>query len=86
MLGYDAGKIGAPYRKVVFRSSVAALVLALVAVLGMRLAYLHALKGLDIEPGSVVPAIVSGIVLTLLIIIFNLSSIRKRIKSSWRKE
>ena len=85
MLGYEARTIGAPYRKVVVLASAGALVLAVASVFLLRAAYLHALQGMDIDTGTVLPMLLTGLLLTLLIILFNLLSIRRRIRASWRR-
>ncbi len=84
MLGYDAKAIGAPYRRIVIIASVVALLLALAGVIGLRLSYISALKGLGEASGAFWPVALAGIVLTVLIITFNLIAISRRVKSVWR--
>lgn len=84
MLGYDASKIGAPYRRIVILSSIGAMLLALAGVFAMRLAYLPPLKSLGADTGSFWPVVIAAVVITALVILFNLASISRRVKSAWR--
>lgn len=84
MLGYDLGSVGRPYAVLAVGASCGALVLAIVSVVLLRASYLPPLEGLGAIPGSLWISVVCGVVLTLLIIIFNLISIRRKVKKSWR--
>lgn len=84
MLGYDARTVGRPYGLLVVWSSVAAGVLAVAGVLLLRLSYIDALEGLGAHPGSLLPMLTAAVVLTALIIGFNLLTVRKRTIAAWR--
>ncbi len=84
MLGYDVKAVGAPYRLIVISASAGAWILASCSVLLLRLYYLPALEGLEAHPGSVWQMLLLGIVLTAIIVIFNLIAISKKVHSAWR--
>lgn len=84
MLGYDMGSVGRPYAMLAVGASCGALLLAIAGVILLRASYLTPLEGLGASPSPLWISIVSGVVLTLLIIIFNLISIRRKVKKSWR--
>lgn len=84
MLGYDLGTVGAPYRRLVSIASAAAFLLALGGMFMLRAYYLHPLEGLGAVPAPVWIAPLAGLVLTLLIILFNLGAIRRKIRAAWR--
>lgn len=84
MLGYDTGRVGAPYRRIVVWASAVALILALGGVVLLRAFYLPALEGLDAEAGSFWPTAATGIALTAVIVFFNLASIARKVKAAWR--
>lgn len=84
MLGYRLKTIAAPYNVLVIVASAAALVLALVCLMPLRAYYLESVTALGARPALpwLVPAI--GLILTALIIVFNLLTVRRRITSSFR--
>lgn len=84
MLGYDTRVVARPYERLVVIASSAAGLLAIGAGFGLRAFYLSSLRGLGAEPGFPWPAPVVGVVLTLLIIIFNIISVRRRVSQAWR--
>ncbi len=84
MLGYPLGKVGAPYCKIVIWASSAAAVLAIVAALLLRNAYLEPLRGLGAGNGSLWIIVALDIILTALIILFNILAVRKKVRASWR--
>lgn len=84
MLGYDTSSVGAPYRRIVVAASCTALLLSLAAAFGLRAFYSESLSGLGAEPGAAWPTILCGLALTLLIILFNLLSVRIKVRESFR--
>lgn len=84
MLGYPLRTVGAPYRQMIAYSCVAALLLALGAVYGFRLTYLHQLEGLGAGGGNVLPALLTGIGLTAAVIVLNIIAVSRRVAGSWR--
>ena len=84
MLGYPLGKVGAPYCRIVIWASSGAAVLALAAAALLRNAYLEPLRGLGAATGSFWPVIILAIILTAIIVIFNIIAVRKKVRASWR--
>lgn len=85
MLGYDLKAVARPYSVMAVWAAAAALLLAFGAVFALRIWYLEPLRGLGALPGSPWLTPFVGIILTLLIILFNLLSIRTKVRASWRK-
>lgn len=84
MLGYPLGRVGAPYSRIVIISSAIAALLALLSTFLLRSAYLEPLRGLGAQTGSFLPVVILGLLLTLLIILFNIIAVRRKVKASWR--
>lgn len=84
MLGYGLSTVGSPYRTIAIGSSVLALLLAVTATFILRNFYIDSLAGLGATPGNIWFTICAGLLLTLLIILFNLLSIRRKIHRAWR--
>jgi len=84
MLGYPLSKVGAPYRSIIIVASAAAGLLALGATIAMRCAYLSQLRALGAETASIFPAIITDVILTSLIILFNIFAVNRKVKASWR--
>lgn len=84
MLGYPLGKVGAPYCRIVIFSSLGAAILAFGASMLLRGAYLEPLRGLGADTGSIWPVVLLCLILTLLIILFNILAVTRKIRSSWR--
>lgn len=84
MLGYGLPTAGRPYRIIAVGSSLIALALAIAATFILRSFYIDALTGLGATPGNLWLTVCTGALLTLLIILLNLISIRKKILRAWR--
>lgn len=84
MLGYSLSSVANPYRMIAIGSSLVAMVLAIAAAFILRGFYLDSLVGLGATPGNLWLTICAAILLTLLIILFNLLSIRRKILRAWR--
>ena len=84
MLGYGLPATGRPYRIIAVGSSLIALALAIAATFILRSFYIDALTGLGATPGNLWLTVCTGALLTLLIILLNLISIRKKILRAWR--
>ena len=84
MLGYDTHRVASPYRAVIIAASVVALVLAIVSTFLLRGYYLPAITGLGAEASSVLPMSGCGVALTLVIILLNLLSLRRKITRAFR--
>lgn len=84
MLGYDEKDVAAPYRRMVIAACAGAWILATAGVFLLRFYYLPPLEGLDAEPSPVIIMIAAGIILTAIIIILNIISIRRKVRNAWR--
>ncbi len=84
MLGYDTGAVGAPYCRLVAVASCAAYIVALVGVLILRHSYMPAIEGLGAASGNIWLAPAAGFGLTLLAVAFNITAVRRKVKSAWR--
>ncbi len=84
MLGYPLGKVAAPYCRLVVWASVLAYVAAIVAALLLRSSYLPSIEGMGAGGGSIVIPLLVGLGLTVLIVVFNVWSVNRKVKSSWR--
>lgn len=83
-LGCPLRAVGAPYRTLTAWSCGAALLLALAAVYGFRLTYLHQLEGLGGGHGGLWLAPLVGVALTAAVITLNMAAVSRRVRSSWR--
>lgn len=84
MLGYSPRAVAAPYGRMVVIASGAALLLALISVFLLRHTYLSSLTGLGAEPASIWVTIALGAALTLIVVLLNLNTVRRRVIGSWR--
>lgn len=85
MLGYPLKEVGAPFRRIIFIASTAALLAALLAVLLLRVYYGEALSGMTTgSTGNLWLVPLTGILLTAAIIIFNILAVRKKVIESFR--
>lgn len=84
MLGYGLGPVGKPYRLIAIGSSLVAMVMAVASTVILRGFYIQSLEGLGAKGGNILLTVIVALSLTLLIILFNLLSIRRRIRSAWR--
>ena len=85
MLGYDAGSVARPYTRLAVCAPTGALLLAVGCVALLRGGYLPALKGLGAASGGFIAAPCSGALITLLVIFFNVVSVRRKVHDSWRR-
>lgn len=84
MLGYEFGAVGRPYILLAGISSVIAYVMALVFTILLRLYYIGPLEGLGSSAGPIWVAPFAGLFLTVLIVVFNIIAVRRRVMSAWR--
>ena len=84
MLGYDLKSVARPYQFIAIFASVGALVLGMIAMFIMRHFYLSSIVALGADSSGVWFSISTGVVLTIIIIMFNLLSIRNKIRNAWR--
>ena len=85
LIGYSPAKVAAPYQGLTATLNAFVFILALVAVVLVRNAYLDRLTQLfpSLEAGSVWPACVAGTVLFVIVSLLNIFAIRKKIDKIW---
>lgn len=84
MLGYPLKEVGKPYERIALISSAAACLLSIAAVVLLRIFWIEPLRGLGAGEGGVWISTATAIVLTALIILFNIRSIRHKVRTAWR--
>lgn len=84
MLGFTIRAAGAPYRRIVVASASASLMLALGAMYLFRLGWIRPVAEMGGGHGLWWLAPLCGVVITLLVVLFNLIAVRRRVASSWR--
>lgn len=85
MLGYDAGSVARPYARLAVYAPLGALLLALGCVALLRGSYMPALEGLGAQSAGFIAAPCAGIIITLLVILFNVVSVRRKVRDAWRR-
>ena len=73
------------YRKCVSGRHPSAGVLALASMFLLRACYLGAVTGLGAQPASIWLAVVVAVALTAAIILLNILSVNRRVRSAWRR-
>lgn len=84
MLGYPLKSVGAPFRNIILTASIGAYLLALLLLVVLRSTYIDALRGMGQSAGNLWCAPLVGLLLTLLIILFNVLSVRRKVMGSFR--
>lgn len=84
MLGYPPGEVARPYIRLVAGASAVALLLAYGAVFALRAYYMTSIEGLGARPGSVWIMLLTGLVMTAVIVSVNVIAVRRRVVSAWR--
>ena len=77
--------VAKPYTRLAVYAPLGALFLALCCAALLRGSYLPALEGLGADSGSFLAAPAAGAIITLLVIIFNVVSVRRKVRESWRR-
>lgn len=83
-LGYGLDQTARPYYSIIIGSCSAAFVLALGATYLFRAFYIAKVTAVGGGGGNLWAAPVAGGVLTLLIVLFNIISVRRKVASAWR--
>ena len=84
MLGYPLREVAAPYSRLVIWASLVAYMLAVGAMLVLRGNYLPSLSGMGASGGGILSSLIIGFAVTLLVIIFNIVSVRRKTMTAWR--
>lgn len=83
MLGTPLKAVGKPYCMMIAWGCVAAWMLAIIALVLIRMLYQSALAEFGAGVSGIMYAIVVGTVLTLAIIICNIIAVRRKVKAAW---
>ncbi|MBR1803445.1 MAG: ABC transporter permease [Muribaculaceae bacterium] len=83
LLGYSPGQVSCPYVLMVIGINALVLVLAVVLMLMARAHYLPMLEAFDLPRASVLPAVLTGLVIMTLITPGNVIAIRRKVASLW---
>lgn len=84
MLGYDLRRVAAPYCRLAVTSSLCAWIMAVAAMLIFRTTYIGGIAGIaGASESGVAASVACGAVLAVLTAIFNILSIRKKVKSAF---
>ncbi len=84
MLGYPLKEVGAPYKRLIIGATSGALLPAIAGMLILRGFYITRLSGLlGSESSGVWPSILVGVILAALTMVFNIISVRRKVKDSF---
>lgn len=83
MLGYDLKTVSKPYLILVMTVSIVAWMLAVGVMLLVRMGYHDAIIGMGAETSSVYASIITGFLLLLPVVIFNLISIHRKVHTAF---
>lgn len=81
--GFELGKIARPYERITVWVSIGSFLLAIIAMLVFRNLYIKGLEGLDVEATGVLVSLGAGAILTAMILLFNILSIRRKIRAAF---
>lgn len=84
MLGFPASEVAAPYMRIVVVASSLAFVLAVACGGLLRSGYLKAFEGLGFDVGGWWQGPVAGLVITALVMAFNIAAVKRKVRGSWR--
>lgn len=85
MLGFDLKAVETPYCRLIAAATGGALLLAIASMLSLRAFYASRLVGLSgAESAGIWQSLTCGVVLALLTIIFNIVSVKRKVKAAWR--
>lgn len=88
MIGYSPGSVARPYQLLTIGLNVAVLLIALVVLFFVRNYYMDVILTLfpDLDDGSLLPALILGLVLFVIVSLCNLIAIRHKIISIWKRK
>lgn len=84
MLGYPLKEIGKPYERISGLTSLFALVFTVISLFCLRLFYLKDIESLGGATDGILWATLTACVITMLLTVFNILAIRKKVRKSWR--
>lgn len=83
LLGYSPGQVSRPYVLMVVGINTLVLALAVILMVLARAHYLPMLEAFDLPRASVLPAVLTGLVIMTLITAGNVIAIRRKVASLW---
>ncbi len=88
LIGYSPGRVAAPYQWLTIGLNVGVLLIAWLALFFLRGYYMNIIETLfpEIDGGTMFPAIILGIGLFVLVSVFNIIAIRRKIISIWKRK
>ena len=88
LIGYSPSQVARPYQWLTLALNLLVLIIALILVWIVRRYYLGVLTTMfpEYEIGSFMPTVVLGIVLLIIVTVFNQLAIRRKISKIWRHE
>ncbi len=88
LIGYSPQKVALPYQLLTAALNLLVLVLALVVVIVVRGQYMEMIEALfpSIDEGTILPSLAVGLLLFVLITIFNAVAIRRKVIGIWRRK
>lgn len=84
MLGCPLAEVAAPYIRIVVVASLCACILAVISVFVLRGAYEPALAGLGADSTGWWWGLLTSLIVTSLVMLFNIIAVRRKVRSSWR--
>ncbi len=88
LIGYSPSKVSLPYQLLTIGMNAMVLVLALVLLFFMRGYYMDMLLSVfpEMDGGSVLPALLIGLLLFAVVSIFNVMAVRNKVMAIWRNK
>ena len=83
MLGYELKEVGRPYRQLVVAVNAVAYLLAAGAMLAMRMLYIDAVRAMGASETTVWMSVGGGAMITIVVILFNIISINRKVASAF---
>lgn len=83
MLGYELKEVGRPYRQLVVAVNAVAYLLAVGAMLAMRMLYIDAVRAMGASETTVWMSLGVGAMITIVVILFNIISINRKVASAF---
>ena len=84
MLGYELKEVGQPYRQLVVAVNVVAYLLAVGAMLVMRMLYIDAVRAMGASETTVWTSLGVGVAITFAVVLFNIISINRKVTSAFQ--
>lgn len=88
LIGYSPAKVSFPYQALTVGLNVLVLILAMVVLLVVRSIYLGMFESFfpDLEAPTMLPAIIVGVILLIIVSIFNIIAVRNKVMSIWKRK